>query len=159
MDLTEMECSAFLNKQVQNYIPWRICFSGSASTPARPVFDASTRTHKNPDNSGGRCYNDLTCKGKITSLNLTRLLLIFMIGRAGITGDLSQFYNTCKLIPTHWNLQRILWKSDLDSKATTEEAIIQSCQLTRNFGPKPEFGPNGQNDPKKARILAFWPDF
>ena len=35
----------------------------------------------------------------------------------------------------------------------------QSCQLTRNFGPKPEFGPNGLNDPKKAQILAFWPDF
>ena len=35
----------------------------------------------------------------------------------------------------------------------------QSYQLTRNFGPKPEFGPNSQNDPKKARILAFWPDF
>ena len=38
-------------------------------------------------------------------------------------------------------------------------ADIQSYQLTRNFGPKPEFGPNSQNDPKKARILAFWPDF
>ena len=60
-DLTEIERSSFLNKQVQNYIPWRICFSGSASTPACPVFDASTRTHKNPNNSGGRCYNDLTC--------------------------------------------------------------------------------------------------
>ena len=30
------------------------------------------------------------------------------------------------------------------------EAIMQSCQLTQNFGPKPEFGPSGQNDPKKA---------
>ena len=39
------------------------------------------------------------------------------------------------------------------------EAIMQSCQLTQNFGPKPEFGPSGQNDPKKARIFVFWPDF
>ena len=88
-DLTAEERSCFENKKTQHYIPWRIAFSGSATTPARPVFDASTRTNKNPDGSGGRCYNDLTCKGKITSLNLTRLLLRFMVGRVGIAGSLT----------------------------------------------------------------------
>ena len=50
-DLTEAELQSFSEKQVQHYIPWRIAFSGSATTPARPVFDASTRTNRNPDNS------------------------------------------------------------------------------------------------------------
>ena len=66
-DLSDEERAAFINKPVQHYIPWRIAFSGSATTPARPVFDASTRTNKNPDGSGGRCLNDATCKGKITT--------------------------------------------------------------------------------------------
>ena len=123
-DLTETELQAFSNKRVQNYIPWRIAFSGSATTPARPVFDASTRTNKNPDNSGGRCFNDLTCKGKITTLNLTRLLLRFMVGKVAVAGDLSQFYNTCKLIPSQWNLQRILWKPNLHPAEPVEEAVI-----------------------------------
>ena len=99
-------------------------FSGSATTPARPVFDASTRTGKNSNGTGGRCFNDLTSKGKITTLNLTRLLLRFMIGWAAVAGDLSQFYNTCKLVPTQWNLQRILWKPKLDPASAPEEAVI-----------------------------------
>jgi len=66
-DLTESERSEFMKKPTQHYIPWRIQFSGSVSTPARPVFDASSRTNKNSDGSGGRCFNDLTCKGRITS--------------------------------------------------------------------------------------------
>ena len=79
---------------------------------------------QNPDNTGGRCLNDLTCKGKITSLNLTRLLLRFMIGRSALAGDLSQFYNTCKLSPTQWNLQKILWKPGMDPSLPTVEAVI-----------------------------------
>ena len=123
-DLTEEEKAAFEDKTTQHWIPWRIVFSGSTTTPARPVYDASTRTNKNVDGTGGRCLNDLTAKGKITSLNLTRLLLRFMIGRAGIAGDLSQFYNMCKLVPSHWNLQRMLWKPNLDPSVAVEEAVI-----------------------------------
>ena len=47
-----------------------------------------------------------------------------MIGRAGIAGDLSQFYNTCKLVPSQWNLQRMLWKPSLDPSMAVEEAVI-----------------------------------
>jgi len=35
-DLSQEERSIFESKPVQNYIPWRIAFSGSAMTPARP---------------------------------------------------------------------------------------------------------------------------
>ena len=122
-DLSEEERKAFSEKPVQHYIPWRICFSGSATTPARPVFDASSRTYKNSDCTGGRCLNDLTCKGRITSLNLSRLLLRFMAGQVAIAGDLSQFYKPCKLIPTQWNLQRILWKPNLDLSLPTQKKL------------------------------------
>ena len=46
------------------------------------------------------------------------------VEQAYIAGDLSQFYNTCKLVPSQWNLQRILWKSNLDSSLPAEEAVI-----------------------------------
>ena len=81
---------------------------------------------KNPDNigGGGRCLNDLTCKGKITTLNLTRLLLLFTASKVAVAGNLSQFYNTCKLVSSQWNLQKILWKPNSDPAEKTEEAVI-----------------------------------
>ena len=65
-DMTEETRSKFESKEVQYYLPWRIQFKpGSASTPARFVFDASSGTRKRKDGSGGRCLNDLVCKGPI----------------------------------------------------------------------------------------------
>ena len=55
-----------------------------------------------------------------------------------------------------YDMQTPAWLLNLVASYLTNR---QSCQLTRNFGPKPEFGPNGQNDPKKARNLVFWPLF
>ena len=34
----------FLDKEIQYHIPWRVVFSGSPTTPCRPVLDASSRT-------------------------------------------------------------------------------------------------------------------
>ena len=77
-------------------------------------MDASTRTAFRSDGSGGRCLNDLVCKGKIETLNLVKVLLRFITGKAAFTGDLAQFYNACKLDPDKWNLQRFLWLENLD---------------------------------------------
>ena len=52
------------------------------------------------------------------------MLVRFTMGRVGMAGDLHQFYNVCKLIPEHWNLQRILWKANLDPEADTNEAVV-----------------------------------
>ena len=61
----------FEKKPVQLYILWRIVYnSKSKSTPVRPVMDASTRTPTRKDGTGGRCLNDLVCKGKVDTLNL-----------------------------------------------------------------------------------------
>ena len=117
----------FLEKEVQYFIPWRIQFKDSVSTPARPVFDGSTRTKKRSDGSGGRCLNDLVCKGVIKSINMIKLLLRFSVGRFAITADIRQFYNSGKLTPTQWNLQRFLFKENLDPNNETKEGVI--CTL------------------------------
>ena len=114
----------FINKEVQYFIPWRIQFKESVSTPARPVFDASTRTRRRSDGTGGRCINDLVCKGVIKTLNMIRLLLRFCIGRYAVCGDIKQFYNSGKLIPSQWNLQRFLFKDDLDPDSETKEGVV-----------------------------------
>ena len=93
-DLEECKLKQFIEKEVQNYIPWRIQFKESVSTPARPVFDASTRTKRRADGSGGRCLNDLVCKGVVNNINMIKLLLRFCVGQFAICGDIKQWYNS-----------------------------------------------------------------
>ena len=122
--LSEEQLNQFINKEVQYHIPWRVVFSKSPTTPCRPVLDGSSRTSYRRDKTGGRCLNDLVCKGKIESLNLVKVLLRFIIGLFAFTGDLQQFYNACKLIIQQWNLQRFLWIEDLDPEGTIVECAI-----------------------------------
>ena len=100
----------FMKKDVQYHLPWRIQFKpGSASTPARVVFDASSGTRKRSDGSAGRCLNDLCCKGPIDTLDLLRVMLRFLIGKYALAADLTKMYNQFSLLPDRWNLQRILF--------------------------------------------------
>ena len=122
-ELSEEE-TQFLNKEVQHHLLWRVVFSGSVTTPTRPVMDASARTPFRRDGTGGKSLNDLVCKGKIESLNMVKVLLRFVTGKAAFTGDLRQFYNACKLNCDQWNLQRFLWVENLDPKGEILEAII-----------------------------------
>ena len=87
-------------------------------------MDASTRTAFRSDGSGGRCLNDLVCKGKIETLNLVKVLLRFITGKVALAGDLQQFYNACKLNPDMWNLQRFLWIDTLDPDGEVLEAVL-----------------------------------
>ena len=99
-------------------------FSGSPTTPCRPVLDASSRTSFRKDKTGGKSLNDLVAKGKVESLNLVKVLMRFTIGKFAMTGDLTQFYNACKLGSEQWNLQRFLWIEDLDPDGKILEAVI-----------------------------------
>ena len=118
----------FIHKEVQYYLPWRIQFKPtSASTPVRPVFDASSGTKKRQDGSGGRCLNDLVCKGPIDTLDLLRVVLGFLIGPVAFAADLTKMYNQFKLVPEMWNLQRMLFKEDLNPAAPAEEAIVTTA--------------------------------
>ena len=107
--LSAEERAMFESKEVQYYIPHRPVFADSASTPCRIVMDASSRTRKRPDGTGGRCLNDFVVKGSNSNLNLIRLLLRWSVGMFAMSGDIAQFYNACKLDPQQWNLQRFLW--------------------------------------------------
>ena len=132
-DMTEETRSKFESKEVQYYLPWRIQFKpGSASTPARVVFDASSGTRKRKDGSGGRCLNDLVCKGPIDSMDLLRVVLRFFIGNVALAADFTKMYNQFSLLPEQWNLQRILFKEDLDPSAPVQEA----CVTTLIYGVK-----------------------
>ena len=111
-------------KEVQYHIPWRVVFSNSPTTPCRPVLDASSRTSFRKDKTGGRSLNDLVAKGKIETLNLVKVLTRFLVGREAFTGDLTQFYNACKLGSDQWNLQRFLWVEDLNPDGEVLEAVI-----------------------------------
>ena len=89
--MSQEELSKFVNKPVQYFIPWRIVFQDSTTTPIRPVLDGSSNTKVREDGSGGRNLNDYVVKGKISTLNLLRLILRFSIGTFAVTGDLSNF--------------------------------------------------------------------
>ena len=115
----------FIQKEVQYYLPWRIQFKpDSASTPARPVFDGSSCTRKRLDGSAGRCLNDAVVKGPIDTLDLMKVTLRFMIGNTALVADLTKMYNQFHLVPENWNLQRILFKANLDPEAPVQEGAI-----------------------------------
>ena len=114
-----------LNKPVNYFIPWRVQFKpNSLSTPARPVFDCSSKTPTRPDGTGGRCLNDAVMKGRTMSLNLVRMVMRFTIGCVGFSGDLKQFYNVFKLTEDQWNLQLFLWRCNMDLKEEVKIAVI-----------------------------------
>ena len=127
------QLSQFQDKQVQYFLPWRIQFKpGSASTPARVVFDASSGTKKRQDGTGGRCLNDYVVKGTIDSLDLLRVVLRFLIGPFALAADLTKMYNQFSLLPGQWNLQRILFRKDLNPEAPVQHA----CVTTLIYGVK-----------------------
>ena len=70
--------------------------------------------------------NDLTVKGRVVTLNLVKMVLRFQTGRAAVQGDLRQFYASIKLIVDQWNLQRVLYKDNLDPSSQPVEAIIKT---------------------------------
>ena len=89
-------------------------------------MDASTRT------PGGRCLNDLVVKGRVSSLNLVRMVLRFAIGKHAVAGDLSQFYNSLKLRKDFYNLQRFLYRENLD----INEEVLEGIIITLIYGVK-----------------------
>ena len=126
-DMSEELKQRFIGKEVQHFLPWRVQFKvGSASTPIRPVFDASSSTRKRSEGSAGRCLNDLVCKGPIDTLDLLKVVLRFFIGPVALAADLSKMYNQFKLLPDQWNLQRIMLKDGLNPESPVRHAVISA---------------------------------
>ena len=146
-DIDKERLKQFITKAVQHYLPWRVIYkSDSITTPCRPVFDASTNTRKRPDGlGGGRSLNDLLCKGRISTLNILRMMIRFIIGAFAFTGDLQQFYCACKLLAEEFNLTRFLYHPDLDPNAEPEEYLFQAL----TFGLK---SASGQSESVKTKL-------
>ena len=125
-ELKPEERREFESKEVEYFLPWRPVFTDSATTPCRPTFDASSRTRKRIDGSGGRCLNDYVVKGSVSSLNLLRLVLRWMVGPVALSGDLAQFYNRCKLVTHQWNLQKFIWNENLDPNGELLVGVVKT---------------------------------
>ena len=132
-DLTEDEKKMIESKPLQHYLPWRAVYKVSVSSPCRAVFDASAKCPVTKDGRGGRCLNDITMKGVISTLDLMQMLLRFCIGKVAVTGDLKMFYTSIHLHPEQWHLQRVLFRDNLDLDSEAIEMIIR----TLIFGVKP----------------------
>ena len=71
-------------------------------------------------------------KGRVSSLNLVRMVLRFAIGKHAVAGDLSQFYNSLKLRKDFYNLQRFLYRENLD----INEEVLEGVIITLIYGVK-----------------------
>ena len=110
-----------MNANPSYTIPWDVAFKeGSISTPARPVFDASSKT------PGGMSLNDLLAKGQPDLVRLLDMVLAWRMGPSALTGDIRQFYNSILLVPEFWQFQKILLKENMDPGGKTLIAIIKT---------------------------------
>ena len=120
-NLDEKMQDVLVNNKVQNFIPWRCVWKDSSiSTPCRMVFDASQPTNT------GFSLNNILAKGRN---NMNKLVEVFIRWRSypiGIHTDIKKMYNTVKLNPEHWCLQRYLWQNELDENKPPEEKIIKT---------------------------------
>ena len=123
-ELSEEHQRMMKEKPVQHYLPWRVQYKDSVSSPARPVFDASSKTPLLPDGRGGRCFNDINCKGKINTLDFLNMILRWELGPEAFCGDLKGFYTSIWLDPDQYHLQRVLWKEGLDPDSDIEELVL-----------------------------------
>ena len=130
-DLTTDLQQKIKKAKVSYTIPWDVAFKeDSVTTPARPVFDASSKT------PGGNSLNDLLAKGSPDMVRLIDMVLGWRIGPSALIGDIRQFYNSVQLHEDHWQFQKILLKENLDPASKTMTAIIK----TLIYGVKPVGG-------------------
>ena len=106
--------------EIQNFLPWRVAWKDSVTSPCRPVFDASQPT------PSGYSLNDTVAKGKN---NLNVLLEIFLRWRThhvAFHNDVTKMYNKVKLQQQHWCFQRYLFQKDLDPSQPAEEKVVKT---------------------------------
>ena len=103
-------------------IPWDVGFKESSlSTPARPTFDASSKT------SGGYSLNDCLAKGDASLIDLVSMVLNWLIGSHAVAGDISQFYNTVELDESHWKYQKVVWYKAMDKLSELEKGVVRTA--------------------------------
>ena len=121
-DLTQEQRLNIDNSSDAYCIPWDVGFKEtSLSTPARPTFDASSKTPT------GFSLNDILAKGSADLVSLVSMLLDWLIGPSALVGDISQFYNTVLLEEDHWKYQQVVWFDNLDPETTLRRGVVRTC--------------------------------
>ena len=120
-NLSKDDQNLILNGTVQYYIPWRVVWSNSVSTPVRPVFDASMRP------PGGCSLNDILPKGCNNMNNLMEIIIRWFIKPFGYHTDISKCYNGVKIDKSHWRFQLYLFDNDLDPEKEPKSKVIKTC--------------------------------
>jgi hypothetical protein len=88
-DLNVNQRDKLTKAEVGYTIPWDVVWKESSiSTPARPVFDASSKTKT------GYSLNDILATGIPDLVRLLDIVLEWQVGPAAFVGDVSQFYCT-----------------------------------------------------------------
>ena len=117
-DLSVPEQEMF-EEETSYFIPWDVSFKeDSFSTPARPVFDASSKT------AAGGSLNDNLAKGKTNLVDLFGMVMGWKIGPIAIHGDISQFYNCVKLDNRDWKFQKVVWYDDLNMDNPMKKGVV-----------------------------------
>ena len=103
-------------------IPWDVVWKEtSLSTPARTVYDASSKT------SSGYSLNDILATGIPDLAKLLDVLLDWHIGPVAFVGDVSQFYCSVGLLEESWPYQKLLLREDLNPNGKLIKAVIISA--------------------------------
>ncbi len=120
-NLSEEEQKMILDSPVKYFIPWRVVWSKSISTPVRVVHDASSKTES------GYSLNDILPKGSNNMNNLIQILLRWTIKRFGYHTDVRKMYNSVELHKEFWKYQ-LYWFSDtLKPEEPPKIKVIKTC--------------------------------
>ena len=118
-DLTVKQKTRLESAEIGYTIPWDLVWKESSpSTPARTVYDASSKT------PSGHSLNDLLATGVPDLVNLLELVLDWQVGPVAFVGDVSQFYCTIKLMEESWPFQKLLLREDLNPNGKLIKAVI-----------------------------------
>ena len=119
-NLPEEDQKLIFEAHVQYYIPWRVVWSDSLSTPVRPVFDASMRP------SSGNCLNEIVATGTNNMNNLQQMIIRWLGWPYAYHADVSKCYNGVKLDKKHWRFQLYWFEKDLDPEKEPKVKVVKT---------------------------------
>ena len=101
------------------YIPWStVSKETSLTTPARQVFNASSRT------PGGLSLNQVLAKGQNMLPKIFEIVTCFRSKKHGFISDISMAYNQVRLTPEFYKFQKYLWREGCDPSAELMEFVV-----------------------------------
>ena len=100
------------------YLPWSVVLKESMSTPARQVFNASSRT------PGGLSLNQVLAKGQNMLPKIFEVLTKFRGKKHGFIADIGMAYNSIRLTEEYYVFQKYLWREGCDPSSELMEFVV-----------------------------------